>query len=160
MAIFFGVASAFVVQSLVAVAFGSLIGLLPQKWVHLGAGLLFIAFAAHTWFFHDEEEAETEQSTPTMSQRTKFFQASWKAFVVIFVAEWGDLTQIATASLVAQYHDFPGTVFSAATLALWSVTAIAIFIGHKVRHVIHADFLKKLSTIIFVVVGLYFIFTW
>ena len=159
-AVFCGVCLAFVVQSLVAVAFGGLIGLLPERWVHLGAGILFLLFAAHTWFHRDEEEAEEEKSATEISERTIFLAAAWRAFVVIFIAEWGDLTQLATASLAAHYHEFPITVFSAATLALWSVTAIAVLVGSKMKHVIHVDWLKKISVVVFTLVGFYFIYTW
>jgi len=160
LAIFFGVATAFAIQSLIAVCFGSLIGLLPERWVHLAAGLLFIAFAAYSWFHSEEDEAKAEEECPSLSERTKFLKSAWKAFLVIFIAEWGDLTQLATASIAARYHGDGVTIFCAATLALWCVTALAIFIGHKVRHVIHAGFLKAASTFVFALVGAYFIFTW
>ncbi len=156
-AIFTGVAAAFVIQSLIAVCFGSLIGLLPEKWVHVGAGVLFLGFAAYTLLFHDKEEAETEESTPELSPRAKFFSVVWRSFLVIFIAEWGDMTQLATASLAARYHDHPLIVFISATLALWLVTIMAVVAGKKVGHVIHASVLKKISTIVFAVVGLYFI---
>lgn len=157
LAIFTGVAFAFVVQSLIAVAGGSLIGLLPEKWVHAGAGLLFIGFAAHTWFFHDKEEEEAEEHTPQISARVKFWSAAWKSFVVIFIAEWGDMTQLATASLAARYHEHPYTVFFSATLALWAVTAIAVFAGKKAGHAIHINVLKNASAVLFACVGIYFV---
>lgn len=50
------------------------------------------------------------------------------AFGVIFLAEWGDLTQILTASLAARYHA-PLTVGLGAGLALWSVAALAVAAG-------------------------------
>ena len=156
-AIFTGVAAAFLVQSLIAVIGGNLVGLLPEKWVHIAAGLLFIGFAAHTWFFHDKEEAGTEHETPRVSARVKFLSAAWKSFVVIFIAEWGDMTQLATASLAARYHAYPVTVFLSATLALWLVTAIAIVAGKKAGHVIHVDILKKAGTALFFCVGIYFL---
>lgn len=159
LAIFIGVAAAFLVQTIVAVIFGSLLGLFPAQWVHIGAGVLFIAFALHTWFFHDQEEAATEKSTPVISEKFQFLKASWKSFLVIFIAEWGDLTQLATASLAAKYKDALWTVFGAAVLALWAVTAIAILVGAKVKHVIHARILKKVSTVVFLIVGIYFIWT-
>ena len=46
------------------------------------------------------------------------------AFVVIFIAEWGDLTQILTANLAAHYNA-PLSVGIGATLALWAVAGIA-----------------------------------
>ena len=79
---------------------------------------------------------------------------------MIFIAEWCDLTQIATASLYAHYHESPWTIFTAATLALWTVTAIAVFVGHKVKHLIHGEKLKKLSVLVFTLVGSYFIYAW
>ncbi len=42
------------------------------------------------------------------------------AFLVFFVAEWGDLTQILTANLAARYHSAL-SVGLGATLALWAV---------------------------------------
>jgi putative Ca2+/H+ antiporter (TMEM165/GDT1 family) len=159
--IFIGVAAAFIMTSLMAVAFGSLIGLLPEKWVHIGAGVLFIGFAAHTWFFHDKDkdEAAVEQDTPVVSARVQFRSAVWRSFIVIFIAEWGDLTQLATASLAARFHESLITVFLAATLALWAVTALAVVAGKKVGHVIHVDLLKKISTLLFAGIGIYFIVT-
>lgn len=159
LAIFLGVALAFLIQTLVAVTFGHLISWFPERWVHLGAGILFIAFALHTWFFHDKEEAETEAETPPFSERMEFAKSAWKAFSVIFIAEWGDLTQLATASLSARYDREAVTVFIAAVLALWSVTAVAVMLGHRVKHVIHASKLKFLSTAAFAGVGIYFIAT-
>lgn len=156
-AIFLGVAAAFTVQSLVAVCFGSLLGLLPEKIVHIGAGLAFLAFAGHAWFFHEEEEQKMEEDTPAISSRVKFWSAAWKAFAVIFIAEWGDLTQLATGSLAARYNDHLLTVFCAATLALWCVTGIAIFAGKKIGRVVHLGALKKISTILFAGVGVYFL---
>ena len=157
--IFIGVAAAFIIQSLVAVGFGSLIGLLPERWVHAGAGVLFIVFAAHTWFFHDKDEAEIKHDTPMVSARVKFRSAVWKSFMVIFIAEWGDITQLTTASLAARFHEHPITVFLAATMALWCVTALAVVAGKKVGHAVHVDVLKKVSTILFAGVGIYFIAT-
>ena len=58
------------------------------------------------------------------------------AFVVIFLAEWGDLTQILTANLAAHYHD-PLSVGVGALLALWSVAALAVVAGQSVLRLIN-----------------------
>jgi Ca2+/H+ antiporter, TMEM165/GDT1 family len=63
-----------------------------------------------------EQEAQTHQRVVTT------------AFVVIFLAEWGDLTQILTANLAAHYHS-PLSVGVGATLALWAVAALAVTSG-------------------------------
>ena len=58
------------------------------------------------------------------------------AFVVIFVAEWGDLTQILTANLAAHYHDAL-SVGVGALLALWTVAGLAVVSGQSVLRVVN-----------------------
>jgi Ca2+/H+ antiporter, TMEM165/GDT1 family len=52
------------------------------------------------------------------------------SFTVVFVGEWGDVTQITTANFVARYHD-PLIIGVAALAALWTVSALAVFGGAK-----------------------------
>jgi putative Ca2+/H+ antiporter (TMEM165/GDT1 family) len=54
---------------------------------------------------------------PSGNPKIQFSRTIWSSFVVIFIAEWGDLTQLASATLAAE-HKKPVTVFLAATLAL------------------------------------------
>jgi Ca2+/H+ antiporter, TMEM165/GDT1 family len=169
LAVFTGVALAFVVQSAIAITFGGLLSLLPEKWVHIAAGLMFFGFAWHTWFHRDEEEAEEVRASEDiaektleekhLSERNIFLATFTRAFTVIFIAEWGDITQLATATLAAKYHHDLLTVFVAATLALWAVTALAVILGQKLKQVLHIDILKKISVAVFIVIGGYFIYT-
>jgi putative Ca2+/H+ antiporter (TMEM165/GDT1 family) len=152
-AVFVGVAGAFIVQSLVAVLFGSVIGLLPAPWVHLAAGLLFFVFAYQAWRRKEETEAGESMSVKTHT----FAKVAWSAFIVIFIAEWGDLTQLATASMAAKYAGQPYTVFFAATLALWSVTAVAITVGNKAKNLVSMRVLNGVAAGLFTAVGLYFV---
>jgi Ca2+/H+ antiporter, TMEM165/GDT1 family len=155
--VFVGVALAFLVQSMVAVAFGRVVSLLPVSFVHLVAGILFLAFAVYSWL--DNSEENSEDSGP-LADKAKFFQMAWKAFVIIFIAEWGDLTQLATASFAARYRESLWTVFLSATLALWVVTALAVFLGSRLGKLINVSLLRKVGSIIFAVVGIYFVITW
>jgi putative Ca2+/H+ antiporter (TMEM165/GDT1 family) len=66
------------------------------------------------------------------------------AFVVIFVAEWGDLTQVLTANLAARYHS-PLSVALGATLALLSVSAIATFSGRQLVRILPGMLLRRLT---------------
>jgi putative Ca2+/H+ antiporter (TMEM165/GDT1 family) len=154
-AVFSGVAVAFLVQTLVATLFGSAIALLPEKWVHLGAGVLFLGFAVHMWRERIEEEVAASEAGPL--GRNTFWTSAWKAFVVIFIAEWGDLTQIATASLIAKYSEFKLTVFLAALLALWSVTAFAVIIGQKAKSFLNPTVLVRACAILYFCIGIYFV---
>src|SRR5205823_291623 len=113
--VFIGVALAFVTQSLVAVLFGSALSHLPVQWVRVGSGILFVVFAFVMWPRGGKPEEEEKQSGKKVSGN--FLQTAWTSFVVIFLAEWGDLTQLSTIALVARYQH-PFLIFVASTLAL------------------------------------------
>jgi len=149
LAVFIGVATAFVIQSVVAVSFGTALGLLPKQWMSVGAAVLFMLFALLMWRRKDHEE----ENLHLEPQRSNFLRTIWSSFVVIFIAEWGDLTQLATATLAAE-HKKPVTVFLAATLALWAVTALAILVGNRAKKIIHPVLLQKIAAGAFALVGL------
>ena len=69
------------------------------------------------------------------------------AFVVIFLAEWGDLTQILTANLAAHYHD-PLSVGVGAVLALWAVAAIAVLAGQSVLRLINITTIRIVTAVV------------
>lgn len=150
-AIFTGSAAAFLCQSVIAVSCGGLVGLLPASVVKIGSGIVFIVLAVFMWFRKDpgEEELDLEKA------RGKFARTIWVSFVVIFVAEWGDLTQFSTAILAAKHgHEKMITVFIGATLALWAVTALAILIGNRAKKAIHPTILQKIAAVAFLGVGI------
>src|SRR5947199_10399442 len=62
LAVFIGVATAFVIQSVVAVSFGSAVGLLPNQWVSVGAAVLFMLFGLRMWRrkYHEDENLNLE----------------------------------------------------------------------------------------------------
>jgi putative Ca2+/H+ antiporter (TMEM165/GDT1 family) len=122
LAVWFGAAAAFTVHVLIAVTAGGLLALAPQRVVDLIAAVLFAGGAVYAFRDTGEEEAEKglEAAQVAGARRTAL-----TAFVVIFVAEWGDLTQILTANLAARNHD-PLSVGVGAVLALWSVAALAV----------------------------------
>jgi putative Ca2+/H+ antiporter (TMEM165/GDT1 family) len=156
-AIFLGAASAFLIQSLVAVTCGSFLSALPPRWVHLGAGILFLLFAFLAWRRKAENQTDLPEDTST-SQKS-FLKTVSHSFVIIFIAEWGDLTQLASASLVARYGE-PITIFVAATLSLWTVTGIAIVIGNRAKKFLNPVVLNKVAAVAFSAVGAYFIYNW
>ena len=78
------------------------------------------------------------------------------AFMAIFIAEWGDLTQLATATLAARCHS-PWTIFTSATLALWSVTGIGVIVGYQSRKMLNPTVLKWVATLAFAGVGVWFL---
>jgi len=148
--VFCGAAGAFVIQSFVAVAFGSLLTLLPRKPIQIGAGALFVVLAIVMW----RREESAEELNPGSDGQKRFLKTMTSAFVVIFVAEWGDLTQLATAAMAARYAA-PLTIFVSATLALWAVTGIGVVVGHSVRDKIEPKLLQRAAALMFVAVGIW-----
>ena len=143
-----GAATALTVQSVVAVAAGQLVSLLPSRPVHMVAGGLFLVSAIVMW--RRKEESEDDIKDPGNDRG--FWRSTWLVFAVVFVAEWGDLTQLATAALAAHYHS-PYVVFLGATLALWAVAAIAVFVGHRAGKLLDPHVTKRIASVLFALVG-------
>jgi putative Ca2+/H+ antiporter (TMEM165/GDT1 family) len=142
-----GAATALTLQSAVAVAAGQLVGLLPPRPVHLVSGALFLVSAVLMWRRHEESEDEVKDGPDG-----RFWRSMWLVFVVVFVAEWGDLTQLATAALAAHYRS-PYLVFAGASLALWAVAAIAVLVGHRAGKLLDPHVTKRVAAVLFALVG-------
>lgn len=142
-----GAGLALTVQSVVATLAGGLVSLLPHRAVELGSGLVFLASAVWMWLRH--AEAEKDQSDAALG----FWPTLRQVFLVIFIAEWGDLTQVGTAALAAHSHE-PLTVFLGATLALWSVVGLAVLLGHRAGRLLDPEVTKKVAAVLFALVGL------
>lgn len=150
-AVFVGAAAAFVIQSFVAVAFGSILSLFPPHIVHITAGLLFLVFAVMMW--RRKQADGEEMDCGPQGKAEQFSKSVTTAFMTIFIAEWGDLTQLATATLAAKYNA-PFTIFTSSTLALWAVTAIGVMIGSRIKNLINPQLLQRTAAGAFAVVGM------
>jgi putative Ca2+/H+ antiporter (TMEM165/GDT1 family) len=153
--IFLGTAAALAFQSLVAVLAGSLFALLPPRVVHVVAGALFLVSAVVMWRKKEEEDGKSkdDDKPPT------FMHSAWLAFSVIFIAEWGDLTQLATGALAARYKA-PILVFCAATLALWSVAGIAVVAGSHAGKLLNPHLTQRIAAVIFGALGVALVAGW
>jgi putative Ca2+/H+ antiporter (TMEM165/GDT1 family) len=76
------------------------------------------------------------------------------AFVVIFLGEFGDLTQLLTVNLVARTHQ-PWSVFTGALAALVAVSCLAAFTGQALLRVIPASRLRIGGGLVLVALGIY-----
>ncbi len=147
LAVFLGSAAALAVQSLVAVAAGQLLTLLPARPVHIVAGLVFLVSAIVMWMRHEEATA-----TGPDDAKRGFWGSTWTVFAIVFIAEWGDLTQLATGALAARYAA-PVAVFVAATAALWTVAAIAAFVGNRAGKLLSGSLVQRIAAVLFALIG-------
>ena len=137
--VFTGAAAAFAVHVGLAVAAGSLLGLLPHRPLEAVVAVLFAVGAVlllRGRHGDDDEYVEVHGKEPG------FWRVAWTSFAVILVAEFGDLTQIATASLAARYQD-PLSVGAGALLALWAVAALAIVGGRGLLKIIPLTWITR-----------------
>lgn len=149
LAAWLGVGLAFAVQSLVAVTLGGLLSRLPERPVTLAAGLLFALGAFVLWrgaAAADAEEAAAEHEfegkvRPGVSGGLRAVGAS---FVVLFLAEWGDLSQLLTAGLVVRYDD-PVSVFVGAWSALLVVSGVAALLGRTLLRRVRLSTVRRIG---------------
>jgi putative Ca2+/H+ antiporter (TMEM165/GDT1 family) len=76
-----------------------------------------------------------------------FWRVAWRSFAVLFVAEFGDLTQLVTANLSARYHD-PLTVGAGAVLGMWAVGGLAIVGGRQLLRVVPFHWINRIAAVV------------
>ena len=130
--VWIGVAAAFLVQTVVAVTLGGLISRLPRTPVEIFAAVMFLIGGLILIRGAGKADAEESEIEHEFEAKTKTGMHGWRAvgasFLVLFVAEWGDLSQLLTAGLVVRYQD-PVSVGVGAFLALATVSALAAVLG-------------------------------
>lgn len=126
--VWLGAAAAFAVHVVIAVTAGrALLLLLPYRVTQTVVAVLF-AVAAFLAFREARGDGEPADPAPRSTGR----RTASTAFVVIFIAEWGDLTQLLTADLAARYQETL-VVGVAALAALWLVAGLAVAAGRLLR---------------------------
>ncbi|MFF8956199.1 TMEM165/GDT1 family protein [Streptomyces sp. NPDC014894] len=138
--VFAGVAAAFAVHVALAIAAGSVLTLLPHRLVQAVVGVLFLAGALVLLLRKHDEDGESVKAPADQS----FWKVSGAGFMLILVAEFGDLTQIMTANLAARYDD-PVSVGLGAVLALWAVAGIGIVGGRTLMKYVPLKLITKVA---------------
>jgi putative Ca2+/H+ antiporter (TMEM165/GDT1 family) len=148
--VFAGMAAAFAVHVGLAITAGSLLGLLPHRPLEIIVSVLFAAGAV-ILLRGRHEDADDDQMEVKARERG-FWRVAGTGFMVVLVAEFGDLTQIATATLAARYHD-PVAVGIGAVLALWAVAGLAIVGGRSLLKVIPLAWISRIAAAIMLVLA-------
>ena len=146
-----GVVAAYSVTNLLSVVVGGLLGAaLPTRAIGLGGGVLFLGFALWTLRSDDEEEDEDAAGT---GDRSVF----WSVAVAMFVAELGDKTMLATATLAAQGN--PVLVWIGATVGIILSGTLGVLLGRAFGARLPEKATRIGSAILFAVFGLVLIAT-
>ena len=152
--VFTGMAAAFLVHVVIATAAGSLLSLLPRRPVEAVVGVLFLLGAVLIWREGLEAEEEEEAEVAAVPESAGFLRVATLGFGVIFVAEWGDLTQILTANLAAKYHN-PLSVGLGAVLGLWAVGLLAILGGKTLLKVLPIKWITRIAAVVMLALAVY-----
>lgn len=140
-AVWLGAAAAFAVHVAIAVTVGTVaVLLLPRRPLEAAVALMFLTGAILA-IRELRNGRDDDQPGPAPDAAASPARAAVTAFVVIFVAEWGDLTQVLTANLAAHYHS-PWSVGTGAVLALWAIAAIAVAGGKWLARVVDVTILR------------------
>ncbi|MFF4208059.1 TMEM165/GDT1 family protein [Streptomyces sp. NPDC001796] len=145
--VFAGVAAAFTLHVVLAVAAGSALTLLPQRLVHALTGVLFLGGAAVLLLKKGDDEEEVRKP-----QDQSFWRVAGTGFMLILVAEFGDLTQIMTANLAARYDD-PLSVGLGAVLGLWAVAGLGIVGGKALMKRVPFGLITKIAALVMLTLG-------
>ena len=147
--VFVGVGAAFGLQVAIAVTAGSLLSLLPAALVSGVVAALFLVGAVILWRSANASPEEDEAVADT-GNGTSFWRTAAISFGVLFAAEWGDLSQLATAGLAARLDD-PISVFVGAWAALLTVAALAVFLGKKLADRLPVALIRRVAAGLFLV---------
>jgi putative Ca2+/H+ antiporter (TMEM165/GDT1 family) len=169
LAVWIGAASALTAQMLIAVTAGQLLGLLPDRAVQFGVAALFATGAIVLWRTSTRDDATDTMvaadvdlaiadgdagGRPAGSGRP-WPQISASVFGVVFVAEWGDLTQLTAASLAARGNAL--SVFVGATAAMLTVAAIGVIAGRALLRLVPERTLHRVAAAVFAALAVFFL---
>jgi putative Ca2+/H+ antiporter (TMEM165/GDT1 family) len=144
--VWLGVSAAFIVHVVIAVVAGHLLTLLPHRAVQVVVAVLFAIGAAILLIpqGNDEHADEAAAADRALAGVASVILTS---FGVVFVGEWGDVTQIATANLAAKYDD-PTSVGIGAALGLMAVAAVAITAGSTLLRFVSIAVVRRVAGLI------------
>ena len=166
--VFAGAVAALAAMTVLSVMLGRVAALLPAAWLHWVEVILFLGFGLKLLVDASQMasgaiEAEVEDAKETIEQADRQFERKGrrrgillKAFVLTFLAEWGDRTQIATIALAASNN--PVGVTAGAILGHTICAAIAVVGGRMVAGRLSERVLTFLGGALFIGFGLVAIF--
>jgi len=150
--VWLGAALAFLIHVVIAVTIGRFLTLLPHTLLECTIGVLFLLGAALVFSGKNGLGDSVKRAQSTKQQTHKPWLVFATAFSVIFIGEWGDITQIATANYVARYHDTLNLAIGA-SLGLWTVTALGVVVGGRLLKLVPPKLLQRITAIVLACFG-------
>jgi putative Ca2+/H+ antiporter (TMEM165/GDT1 family) len=153
--VFVGAALGLAVQALIAVAAGSAVAQLPKTPVHAVSAGIFALGAAlmlRSIGDPDAEEREVAEELADAPAEPSTLRVVTTTFLVLFLAEWGDLTQLLTASLSAKYDD-PVSVLLGSAAGLVAVAGLAVLGGKALLRVLPMLWIRRIAAAAFGVIA-------
>src|ERR1700684_3015830 len=154
--VWLGVAAAFAVHVTLSVVAGGLLTLAPRSVIDFVSAALFGGGAV--WMLRAGARPDEDEPGPDAARMGApppgFLRVFATSFTVVFIGEWGDVTQITTANFVARYHD-PLIIGAGALAALWSVSALAVFGGSKLLERVPVRWVRLVGAIALTSLGIY-----
>jgi putative Ca2+/H+ antiporter (TMEM165/GDT1 family) len=144
---------ALTLQMGLAVGAGSLLTLIPVHWKNLVIGVLFLAGGAYLLFVPESVEEEKGKREADIEKASTHWKEITTAFVVVFIGEFGDLTQIQAANFEAKLHQ-PLEVFLASSIALIAVSFLAAYSGRALQRIVPLKRIRLGGGLIFAGLGI------
>ncbi len=155
LAVWCGATVGYVTHVVIAVLFGAALTSLPRRPLHVVVGALFILGGILTLRQKVEGNDDRRERVPKLMSPGRIV---WIAASVILVAEFADLTQLATAGLAVRFDD-PVAVAIGAILALSTVSGIGVLTGAWIQRHIPLRIIQSIAGMMFLLIGATTLFT-
>ncbi len=142
--VWLGATLAFLVHVTLAVVAGRLLELLPHKALEIVVTVLFVIGAAYLLLVPERSEVDRGEHEADSARSGLDLRVVATAFGVIFVGEFGDLTQILMINLVARFQQ-PWSVFVGSATALTAVAALGAFGGRALVRVLPLQLIRRIG---------------
>jgi len=147
-AVWVGVSTAYCMHVAIAVLFGSALSKLPERPIQLLVGIVFLVSGVVMFRSSSEENLQSNST----NQPRNFFQVAYLSMSTILVAEFADLTQLATVGFSVRMNDSVGVAIGAAS-ALCAVSAIAVVAGSALQKRFNLRIIQRLASVLFILFG-------
>jgi putative Ca2+/H+ antiporter (TMEM165/GDT1 family) len=148
--VWLGVSAAFLVHVVIACLAGRLLTLAPERFVEIVVAVLF-AFGAYLMLRPEPAEEDPSDELREVNA-PRFWPVFATSFAVIFIGEWGDITQLATANMVARYDDALSVGIGAAA-GLMAAAGLAVTAGARVLRYVPLPLVRRIAGLLLVLLA-------